>query len=291
MRKELDAATIVRTSDYTGFEGLRVVVREWPQSGTFGTSRKGTSSFRLAYRPGEERGRTVVRFREAPELETRMNRVSALVPPGRAFEVSHSDAQGKLATFEIEPGFLADVVNRAGIAPIMLDRVPPAGFLINRRVNYLCNLLLSETERGIALPPLYFESLATALVVAVVSQTDRGLPGAGNLYVQNQQIQQAVSYIEANFHSRITLPEIAGVAHLSPFHFSRLFNRMVGLSPHEYLLQCRLRFAERLLSLLPPDYSIANVAIESGFADQAHFSRHFRRAFGKSPQAYRREQN
>ena len=45
---------------------------------------------------------------------------------------------------------------------------------------------------------LYFEGLATSLVIAVVSQIDARLPEAGKLYVQNERIQKAVAYIEAN---------------------------------------------------------------------------------------------
>jgi AraC family transcriptional regulator len=147
-----------------------------------------------------------------------------------------------------------------------------------------------ETERGALLAPLYFESLATALVVAVVSQTDSRLPDAGNIYVQNQHVQKALSYIEANFRSKLTLPEVAAASHLSAFHFSRLFSRIVGLNPHEYVLQYRLRFAEKMLCLRGVQCSIAEIAAESGFCDQAHFSRHFHRAYGKTPQEYRRQQ-
>ena len=108
---------------------------------------------------------------------------------------------------------------------------------------------MQETENGAHLGSLYFESLATAVVIAVVSQTDSRLPDAGNIYVQNRRVQQALSYIQLHFRSKLTLPEIAAAAHLSTFHFSRLFSRFVGLPPHEYVLRCRLRFAEKLLCL------------------------------------------
>jgi hypothetical protein len=65
--------------------------------------------------------------------------------------------------------------------PLKLERVPPPRFLINQRVDQLCSLLMRETERQAPLAPLYFEGLATALVIAVVSQTDVRLPAAGNL--------------------------------------------------------------------------------------------------------------
>jgi AraC family transcriptional regulator len=81
---------------------------------------------------------------------------------------------------------------------------------------------------------------------------------------------------------------VARAAGLSPFHFSRLFHQVVGLAPHHYLLRCRLRNAQKLLST-SKGRSIADVAAETGIADQAHLARHFRRAFGESPQQFRRE--
>jgi AraC family transcriptional regulator len=290
MRHELEPSTIVRTSDFSGFAGLRVIVRERPKDGAFGSGRRGTGSFSIGYRPGEERGCTSFQFRAEARLEIRMKRASAVIPAEQPFEVNYADAAGKVVTLEIEPRFLADVVRRAGIVPAKLERVPPARFLINQRVDQLCSLLMRETERQVPLASLYFEGLATALVIAVVSQTDVRLPDAGNLYVQDERIQRALAYIEANFRSKLTRGQMAAAAHLSDFHFSRLFRRMVGLSPEAYLLDCRLRYAQKQLVLHGPGSLIAEVAAEAGFADQSHFGRQFRRAFGLTPDEYRRQQ-
>ncbi|HEY5752027.1 MAG TPA: AraC family transcriptional regulator [Chthoniobacterales bacterium] len=148
---------------------------------------------------------------------------------------------------------------------------------------------MQETEQGCPSGRAYFESLASALLIAVASQVDPRPPDAANLDAQHRRIQQAIAFMEANFPSRMTGEEVARVAGLSPFHFSRLFNSLVGLPPHQYLLRLRLRKAQELLSA-DEDYSIADVAAEAGFADQAHFARHFRRTFGKSPLEFRRAQ-
>jgi AraC family transcriptional regulator len=105
---------------------------------------------------------------------------------------------------------------------------------------------------------------------------------------QHRSIQRAVALIEANFTSSLSRKEMACAAGMSVSYFSNLFQRCLGLSPHRYLVHCRLRHARKLLSRLDKEVSIVVVACESGFADQAHFSRHFRRAYGVSPLAFRR---
>jgi len=102
------------------------------------------------------------------------------------------------------------------------------------------------------------------------------------------RIEQAVVLMEANFGSGLSRKQLAATAGLSAFHFSRLFHRVVGVSPHQYLVGCRLRHARELLAV-GQGRSIAEVALECGFADQAHLARHFRRAYGVSPGQFQKE--
>ena len=88
-----------------------------------------------------------------------------------------------------------------------------------------------ETEKGGSRDRLYFESLATALLLAVTSQSDPRLPDAGNLEAQQRRIQRAIALMEANFRSNVTLEQVARAAYLSAFHFHRLFRRVMGLTP------------------------------------------------------------
>ncbi|HKQ40341.1 MAG TPA: helix-turn-helix transcriptional regulator, partial [Verrucomicrobiae bacterium] len=77
---------------------------------------------------------------------------------------------------------------------------------------------------------------------------------------------------------------LAGAAGLSPFHFARLFKRSTGLSPHQYVLRCRVERARGLL--MRSKASIAEVAVEVGFCDQSHLAAHFKRVYGVSPKAF-----
>jgi AraC-like DNA-binding protein len=83
-----------------------------------------------------------------------------------------------------------------------------------------------------------------------------------------------------------SLAELAALTGLSQFALLRAFRRETGMPPHAYLNQLRVRRARLLLdSGLTP----ADVAAQTGFADQAHMTRHFKRVVGVPPAAYQRE--
>lgn len=96
----------------------------------------------------------------------------------------------------------------------------------------------------------------------------------------------AALWIEENAHEPIDLARAAAHAGSSPFHFLRVFAKVLGVTPHQYLLRARLRRAARLLA--DDDRSITDVALDVGFADLSNFVRTFRRAAGVSPRAFRR---
>jgi len=72
----------------------------------------------------------------------------------------------------------------------------------------------------------------------------------------------------------------------SPYHFARLFRQTTGESPHQFVLRQRIERAQRLLA--EGGMPLAHVAVESGFADQSHLTRAFKRQLGLTPRAYRR---
>jgi AraC family transcriptional regulator len=113
-------------------------------------------------------------------------------------------------------------------------------------------------------------------------------PDSGHVGSQPCRIRRAVALMETNFAAKLSREEMARAAGLSVSHFSKLFTQCIGLSPHQYLVRCRLHHAKKLLLTPKESLSIVDVAAEAGFADQAHFSRHFRRAYGMSPLAFRR---
>ena len=96
---------------------------------------------------------------------------------------------------------------------------------------------------------------------------------------------EAALWMDAHSHQPIDLESAGREAGLSSFHFLRLFSRVLGVTPHQYLVRSRLRRAARLLA--DPQRSITDVAYDVGFGDLSNFVRTFHRAAGVSPRGFR----
>jgi AraC-like DNA-binding protein len=90
-------------------------------------------------------------------------------------------------------------------------------------------------------------------------------------------------YIRSHYAENILLSELSSLTNLSPYYLLRAFHRRVGLPPHEYQTQVRIAHARKLLS---GGYPISDTALETGFCDQSHFARNFKRIVGMTPGRY-----
>ena len=100
---------------------------------------------------------------------------------------------------------------------------------------------------------------------------------------EHGKIKRVKDYVAAHHRQNITLDDLAAAVQFSPYHLLRTFRSTVGLTPHAYLTQVRVEAAKRLLRA---GHTIANVAAETGFSDQSHFTRHFKRLTGVTPARY-----
>jgi AraC family transcriptional regulator len=134
---------------------------------------------------------------------------------------------------------------------------------------------------------LYAESLADALVVhflrryAAARQSVRKLTGALSPY----KLRRTTTYIEAHLEQELSLATLAAVAQTSPAHFARLFKHATGLTPHQYVITCRMEYAKRLLA--ETDVPLIEIGLQVGCADQSHFTALFRTHASLTPKAYR----
>jgi AraC family transcriptional regulator len=103
---------------------------------------------------------------------------------------------------------------------------------------------------------------------------------------ERRRVVRAALFIETHSHDPLDLDTVSREAGLSSFHFLRLFAAVLGVTPHQYLLRCRLRRAAELLA--DDSRPITDIALGVGFNDLSNFVRTFHRASGVSPRAFRR---
>jgi AraC-like DNA-binding protein len=135
--------------------------------------------------------------------------------------------------------------------------------------------LLESGTDPLAAEAAMLDALSTLL--ARYSQTQ---PEPSRLLADDSRVSMMKERLTGDLIESVTLAEIAEAAGLSPFHSARLFTQATGLPPHAWRNQVRL---QRALGPLRAGRSVTEVAAASGFTDQSHFTRHFRRMFGVPP--------
>jgi AraC-like DNA-binding protein len=90
-----------------------------------------------------------------------------------------------------------------------------------------------------------------------------------------------LEYIQDQLDTDLTVSGIAQAVGMSPDHFTRLFKESTGQSPHQYVVEARVRKAKELLTT--GKFTISEAAFHVGFADQSHLTHHFKRVFGLPP--------
>lgn len=94
---------------------------------------------------------------------------------------------------------------------------------------------------------------------------------------------QARDFIHENIQADMSLDEISQHANLSKYHFLRMFRQQFGITPHQYILNCRINRAREDLA---SGISLDDVVFEYGFSDLSHFNRRFKPVYGMTPRQY-----
>ena len=127
-----------------------------------------------------------------------------------------------------------------------------------------------------------FDDAGTVIGTAGVA---RLLKEADSQLVPGNEFGPVLAHMRDHYDSPITNDELARIAHMSVRAFERKFLRTFYLSPQKYLRKLRVRIASH--SLVYTSQALSEVALNCGFADQSHFTREFRRQFGRTPREYR----
>ncbi|MCQ1571392.1 AraC family transcriptional regulator [Neorhizobium galegae] len=102
-----------------------------------------------------------------------------------------------------------------------------------------------------------------------------------------KKLQRVLDFIEVRLGEDIALDDLAGEACLSAFHFSRLFHEATGMPPHRYVIERRIKAAQKML--VSGRSTIAGIALDAGFGSQANFCRTFRKLTGMTPSQFREQ--
>jgi AraC family transcriptional regulator len=159
----------------------------------------------------------------------------------------------------------------------------------SERVGHLLRraMLSLESDREVAWRCL---KDAAALLESDAQDGGAGAPPASTVFrsggLARWQAKRALAYIEANLGSKMDIRELADVVAFSKSHFSRAFKRSLGLPPMAYVAARRVERAKVMMT--STSEQLTEIALASGFADQSHLNRSFRRVVGMSPGLWRR---
>jgi AraC-like DNA-binding protein len=173
----------------------------------------------------------------------------------------------------------ADAGARRGPAAFSVPRLPPLPML---------SPLVARAGAGAIGAGVPWEELAVTLAVTTVKAAAGIAANHHDSLPPNAEarVARAIRAIDRYTSASLTLGHLARHAGLSPYHFLRTFERVTGITPHQYLRRARLRQAG--IRLVAEPGKVLDLALDSGFGDVSNFNRAFRAEFGTSPLAFRR---
>jgi AraC family transcriptional regulator len=214
-----------------------------------------------------------------------------LAAPGDTLSAASSDGHAGYLVVSLSPVFVLDCAARAGL--VRSDLVVTFRTRVvegDERLARLARDLSEEIQEDAAGQELILSGLVEHALVHLLRRY-ANLRRSGQLELSraglvDRRIRLAVELMHAHMERDLPLEEIASSAHLSPFHFARLFKKLTGATPHAYLASLRATRARTLLA--ETDLSVTEIGARVGYMSSSHFAKAFRDATGISPSAYRK---
>ncbi len=204
---------------------------------------------------------------------------------GECFECGHRHASGdRCVSFHYQPAYFerlaADMGFAHGDASFRHVRLPPL-----RAFSGLIARACSAAAHGAS--DVSWDELAVELADLTLrsARADAKRRHAATGASAWSRVTQAARLIDETPDAPHTLASLAQLCGLSDFYFLRSFERVTGVTPHQYVLRARLRHAA--LRLADEDAKVVDIALDSGFNDVSNFNHAFRAEFGMSPRAWR----
>jgi AraC-like DNA-binding protein len=213
-----------------------------------------------------------------------LTRKITFVPAGHEYYEWHRlRTPSRLIYFYLDPAKLG-VFSQIGLSDISLT---PRLFFENAALWDSALKLKRPIEQPAPENQLYIEALGLVLMHELV-RLDRGAPANKDAYVRGglatYQQRLVGSYIEEHLPEQISIATLAGLAHLSPFHFCRAFKKSFGVPPHRYHTRRRIERAKEMLA--KRTLSVTEIGFAVGFSETSSFCAAFRKASGLTPRGY-----
>lgn len=223
------------------------------------------------------------------ERERRRSGDIAIIPAGMSHRCNWN-ASVQFMVLAIEPALLCqmgeDLVNDVGGSSLKETRIELTPRFMNQSDPLIQGIFFSlraELESGKIGGDLLIDSLKTTLAIHLLRNYCTIQPRLSNDpgRLSRSTLQHVTEYIHAHLDRDLKLIELSTIAQLSQYHFLRLFKQQMGITPHQYILQRRIEKAKHLLK--HSELSIADIAVRTGFCDQSHLTRCFKRIVGVTP--------
>ncbi len=187
----------------------------------------------------------------------------------------------------LKPTLLSKVAAEAGdINPDQIEIVNHLG-VCDPQTQHIGLALKAELETGCVAGRLYGESLATALAIQLLRKYSASEPTLRNYIgrLASHKLRLATDFINKNLERDVSLAEIATAVEMNPYYFTRTFKQATGRTPHQYIIEQRVKRAKQFLA--ETDLLIIEIAYRTGFSSQSHFTACFHKLTGTTPKVYR----
>lgn len=152
------------------------------------------------------------------------------------------------------------------------------------RIAEQLRLVFEHIESGSS--TLLIETLLYGTLLTLAGKHGRSISLPNDIGVSRQNLLLVKEFLDEHPDQDISLEDLAQLSGTSKYHFVRQFGKSFGLSPHAYQIQARIKKAKQLLKV---GASISQTAIDCGFHDQSHLTRHFKRCLGTTPKKFQKQ--